>query len=319
MSNGKPSVAIVGAGIAGLAAAKELRAAGIEPTVFEKSCGLGGRMATRRAGDYQFDHGAQYFTAKGERFRAVVADWRATGSTGLWGDDRHVGTPGMVAPARALAGDLDVLHGFQVSALLRAGTGDWMIRSSDPADVAATGPFDAVILALPAPQAAPFVTPTGVALDGLADVRMAPCWALLIGAGLRPHLPGGALRPDDPVIGWIADNTSKPERSAYGCSLVVHATPAWSRANLELAPEAAAAVLLEHARKLVEIDASPSYLVAHRWRFALVEQAAGVPCVWNADARLGACGDWCIGPRVEAAFDSGEAMARVVLETLGGA
>lgn len=272
-------------------------------------------MATRRAGNYQFDHGAQYFTAKRERFRAVVADWRAAGVTAFWGDDRNVGTPGMSAPARALADGINVVHGLEVSALLCAGDGGWTVRAADPGASPKPRSFDAVILAVPAPQAVPLAITAGVMVDGLADVRMAPCWALLIGDGRSPYIPGGSMRPNDPVIAWIAD-TSKPGRSTAGGSLVVHATPEWSCANLELAPEAVAVALLERARELVGIDPSPTCLVAHRWRFALVEQTAGSPCLWNAEARLGVCGDWCIGARVEAAFDSGEAMARVVSNSL---
>jgi renalase len=56
--------------------------------------------------------------------------------------------------------------------------------------------------------------------------------------------------------------------------------------------------------------------VAHRWRYALVENPAGDACLWDAAACVGACGDWCLGPRVESAFDSGEALARNVLSTL---
>jgi predicted NAD/FAD-dependent oxidoreductase len=313
------SVAIVGAGIAGLAAARTLTSVGIEAIVFEKSRGLGGRMATRRTGSHEFDHGAQYFTAKGEAFRAAVAEWGRTGVIAAWGDDRFVGTPGMTTPARALADGIEVVHGAQVSQLVRDEDGGWTLRSADGlAGSPANRSFDAVILAVPAPQALPLATTAGIALEQLREVRMAPCWALLIGAAQRISIPGGAMRPDDPVIAWIADNTSKPGRTASGSSVVVHATPEWSRNNLQLEPEAAAAALLEQARRLVPIDPNPTYLAAHRWRFALVEKAVGEPCLWNATARLGACGDWCMGPRVEAAFDSGEAMARVVLESMGG-
>ena len=84
--------------MAGLAAARMLRLAGIEPLVFEKSRGLGGRMATRRAGSHEFDHGAQFFSAKGEGFRTVVAEWCAVGAAGSWGTDRYVGKPRMTAP-----------------------------------------------------------------------------------------------------------------------------------------------------------------------------------------------------------------------------
>ena len=77
-------VAIIGAGMAGLAAARLLREAGASCTIFDKSRGLGGRMATRRTGDFSFDHGAQYFTARGPRFRALVDDWSAAGHAAGW-------------------------------------------------------------------------------------------------------------------------------------------------------------------------------------------------------------------------------------------
>jgi predicted NAD/FAD-dependent oxidoreductase len=67
------AVAIVGTGIAGLAAARYLRERGIACTLFDKSRGLGGRMATRRVDTLHFDHGAQFFTARSARFASLVA------------------------------------------------------------------------------------------------------------------------------------------------------------------------------------------------------------------------------------------------------
>ena len=43
------TVGVIGAGMAGLACARELAAKGFEVTVFDKGRGLGGRTATRRA------------------------------------------------------------------------------------------------------------------------------------------------------------------------------------------------------------------------------------------------------------------------------
>jgi renalase len=54
---------------------------------------------------------------------------------------------------------------------------------------------------------------------------------------------------------------------------------------------------------------APAYLSAHRWRYALVERPLGEPCLWDEALRLGLCGDWCLGPRVEAAWMSGRALA----------
>ena len=71
-----PRVAVIGAGISGLISARTLHELGLDVTVFEKSPGLGGRTATRRADPGQsFDHGAQYFTARDPQFIRHVEAW----------------------------------------------------------------------------------------------------------------------------------------------------------------------------------------------------------------------------------------------------
>ena len=71
-------IGIVGAGICGLAAAAELAAAGREVAVFDKSRGIGGRLATRRVDAMSFDHGAP--AAHGE---AAFLDWLTTLGAGV--------------------------------------------------------------------------------------------------------------------------------------------------------------------------------------------------------------------------------------------
>ena len=59
----KQNIAIIGAGISGLSLANMLKdIANVK--VFEKSRGFGGRVATRYSEDFEFDHGAQFFTIK---------------------------------------------------------------------------------------------------------------------------------------------------------------------------------------------------------------------------------------------------------------
>ncbi|AJI69041.1 NAD(P)-binding protein [Francisella tularensis] len=64
-------IAIIGAGIAGLTAAKILKDCA-QVIVFEKSRGVSGRMSTRYADPYYFDHGTQYFTAKSTDFKEFL-------------------------------------------------------------------------------------------------------------------------------------------------------------------------------------------------------------------------------------------------------
>lgn len=310
-----PKIAIAGAGMAGLTAARRLQCAGVDCTVIEKSRGLGGRMATRRVDGLQFDHGAQYFTARGPRFRSRVADWQARGAVAGWRPGWWVGTPGMTAPARSLARGLRVLNGTRLTGL-EGEPGHWRPISDPPSGRLVEGDsFDAVILAIPAPQVIPLSESAGVRFPELERVRYAPCLTLMLAfeavTGIREH----ALTLGEGPVAWIARDGTKPGRTGSRETLVAHASPEWSRQHIDTDPERVTAALLGALRPHIGA-ARPVFQSLHRWRYARVEQTAGAPFLWDPVRRLGACGDWAGGPRVEAAFDSGEALATAVLEAL---
>ena len=308
-------VAVIGAGIAGLAAARRLKRSGAEVTLFEKSRGVGGRMATRRIDDLQFDHGAQYFTATGEAFNALLEEWRTAGHVTEWFDGAYVGTPRMTAPARAIAEGCQIVSGCQVTALQRDRDG-WSMHGADGLiETTGNGAFCAVILAVPAPQAVPLIAAAGAHLPGLEAVRYAPCWALMLAFAEPVGTRADRIRPHDDVIAWIARDSAKPGRRNAE-TFVIHASPDWSRAHLEWPADEVASALLARFREIVGGSAEPSFSAAHRWRYALVEQAAGSAFLWDGRARIGACEDWCLGPRVEAAFDSGDALGHAVVQSL---
>lgn len=310
-------VAIIGAGMAGLAAAERLSAGGVSCVIFEKSRGFGGRMATRRTGDLQFDHGAQFFSARGPEFFAQVTRWREAGVVDAWSAGSYVGAPGMTAPSRAMAANHECVTQAQVSRLVRSDSG-WSVCDEN-GEIAApgNGAYAAVVLAVPAAQAVPLAASAGARLPALECVEYAPCIALML--AFPPETPRPTqnwLKPEDPVIAWIASNSSKPGRAADAQTWVAHARPDWSRANLETSAADLCAPLLAQFRAVTGVVAEPMYISAHRWRYALVEKVVGVPCLFDARAMVGACGDWCLGPRVESAYDSGCAVADTLLPTL---
>jgi hypothetical protein len=213
----------------------------------------------------------------------------------------------MTAPARALAAGLEVRTECAVTALSKGVTGWTLVDAAGPVSHPANGAFAAVILAVPSPQAIPLAASAGVVMPGLADAVYAPCWALMLGfpgplSGVKDR-----IEPSDRVIGWVARNASKPGR-AEGEAVVVHARPDWSRAQLERDASAIPALLAVPLAGLgIDIHAA-RYVAAHRWRYAQVETPAGAPYLRDPTG-LYACGDWCLGGRVEAAFDSGHAAA----------
>ena len=153
-------IAIIGAGIAGLACAGSLRTHGHDVVVFDKSKGVGGRVATRRVPlpdrELAFDHGAQYFTARDAAFAAAVSRWEAERLVAAWpaaGADAWVGVPGMNALAKAMKRSLAIVQPHQVSNLRRVDQ-SWSVGGGD------AHLFDAVIVATPAEQAAALLRST---------------------------------------------------------------------------------------------------------------------------------------------------------------
>lgn len=317
------TTAVIGAGLAGLACARTLAAAGVAVSVFDKGRAPGGRLATRRVESEAglrlgFDHGAQYLTAQGAGFAAVLAahatPWPAVADRA----GAFVGAPGMSALPRALAAGLSLAASRSVVAVERTGAG-WLVAHhagdlargpapSEPPDTA--GPFDAVAIAVPHPQAAPLL-PAALAAR-LAPVTVAPCWALLA-AFAGPLAAPDTLRPGQGPLVWAARDSAKPGRTAEAECWVAHAGPAWTRAHLERKAEEVAPLLLEALAVLAGGLPPVLHATVHRWRYALVEAPLGEPCLIDPGLRIGAAGDWCLGPRAEHAWDSGVALAAALL------
>ena len=280
-------------------------------------------MATRRAEDRHFDHGAQYFTVRDRRFEGFVESWRRDGLVSPWegkiavlGDGaegsrdrdtrRFVGVPGMNAICRHLASDLDVTLETRGAGLERV-EGRWHLRSDRGVEL---GSYDFVVVSAPAPQSARLLATQAPELAARAmRVEMAPCWAAMVSfSSALPLDFDGAFVRDSPLA-WVARNSSKPGRPD-GEAWLLHASPDWSQDHLELERELAARLLLEAFRAAVGAhDHDVAAVSGHRWRYALPTNPLAEPCLYDEVLGVGACGDWCGGPRVEGAFLSGCALA----------
>jgi photolyase PhrII len=329
-SRGQPlAVAVVGAGVAGAACARALLDAGHTVTVFDKGRGPGGRVSTRREGELSFDHGAPCFTVSDERFaryarawwqERVVAEWKprlATfGSTKERLDldaaragkplVRLVATPGMSALLERMLEGVDVRFERQVHGLVRRDDHVGLTGAHGES----MGEYDAVVVALPAPQAADLVDPLSYAMASrIREAQLAPTWAVMMAFAQPLTVDVDAAFVNVGPLSWLAKDSSKPERRE-GERWVLHASAEWSRAHLEDAQEAVAPMLVEAFFATTGAPpVEPSFVKAHRWRHALVTKPLAEDCVVHESGRVIACGDWCRGPRLEAAFLSGTAAA----------
>ncbi len=322
----RPEVAIVGGGISGLTAARTLADNNIDVKVFDRGRSPGGRASTRVYDGRSFDHGAQYFTARDDRFRRYVQSWvqdgiaaRGEGHIGVakagsietknGGTDRVVGVPGMSAIANHLAADVNVSSGVNVKGVDRIDH-RWRVVDDQQADL---GSYDVVIVAAPPEQAAHLIDNNAKLSQAISEVRMRPCWAVMVAFREPPALEYDGLFVHDSPVGWAARNTSKPGRPG-GESWVLHATPDWSEDHRDGDARDVAELLLQaflDATGIEEVRVESTD--AHRWLYSQAYEPLDVGCLWDAAERIGVCGDWCSGSRIEGAFLSGMAMAGRVL------
>lgn len=336
-------VIVVGAGVAGLTAARTLAAAGVRLEVLEKSRGLGGRAATRRLHGTPADHGAQYFTARDPRLQAQVAAWKERGVVEVWSRGFHTLSPqglrepkegypryafvgGMNTFGRLLADGLTVRRQAKVTRLSRArlsGTSmEWRVGLGDGSEKRARR----VLFNLPAPQALDLgrnllSSQTTAVLNA---VTFAPCLALVAGyAQAAPTWRGISVEDDTQALSWLACDSSKrgtvtqplAETSAElsvekETVLTLHGSPAFSERYLET-PEEAIAQMLEVAASLG--FSTPRWTELHRWRYAKVTEPYNAPYLKDDDT-LFFCGDWCGGTKLEAAYLSGLEVADAMLK-----
>ncbi len=308
-------IAIIGSGLSGLACADHFVAAGHQVSLFDKARGPGGRMSTRRietsAGEVSFDHGAQYFTARDPAFQAIISDWEKRGTASRWpaaGADAWVGVPTMNAPVKALAADHHVTWSTLISGLAQTEDG-WQLQSDKGA---IDGRFGTIIVAIPAEQAATLLAPWEAKFAEIAKATVSePCWTLM----LAFDEPLGIAEPifhDDPAIGWAARNSDKPGRTGPE-TWVIQASPQWSIDHLEDSQDDVITSLSDHFAELSG-TALPEPLIAsaHRWRYARSGRT-DFGALYNRDLKIGLCGDWMLGPRVECAWLSGTALAKLAL------
>lgn len=302
-------IAVVGAGIAGLAAASALARAGLRVRVVEKSRGLGGRAATRRRGGPAFDHGAPCVAPRDPAFAAEVGRWVAAGAAAPWaeapGGPALVGLPGMSALAGPLAEGLEIALGTRVTAL-SGGPGAWCLETENGP---LPGRHAAVLLAIPAPQARALLGGRAAAFPTLGAVRMEPCRTVMA-AFDEPLSPEPWLVGDGAPLALAVRESAKPGRAPEPEAWVLHAGPAWSAARIDTDPEAAGAALLAaFAARLGRALPPPVALMVHGWRFARAERPLGQPCLWDPSLGLGLAGDWCLGREIGDAWASGRALA----------
>jgi predicted NAD/FAD-dependent oxidoreductase len=326
-----PRIAMIGTGLAGLMCGRVLYDYGLRIKCFDKSNRVGGRTCTRTANALsQFDHGAQYFTIRDPSLMPYLESWCAEGYVRKWdgrivcidepavfkdlsGTTRFVGTPKMESLAQGLSKDLHIEFETEVTGVDFGDCG-YRLTSRTNQNL---GEFDIVLWNCPPAQVETLLPNQCQWRSELAKVEMEPCWAVMLGFESRWEVPFDGAFINLGSLGWVARDSSKPHRPQLMDSWVLHSTSAWASENLDMSKEVVVAELVQEVQRVTNRHLpTVAFANAHRWRYSKPKASLKQSALWDDEHQLGACGDWCGGPRVEGALKSGMALAELVIGSI---
>ncbi|MEB3225217.1 MAG: FAD-dependent oxidoreductase [Synechococcus sp.] len=314
-------VAIIGAGLAGIYCGRELQGAEFQVALFDKSRGIGGRLATRRVKEQRLDHGLPYWEVLGEHTAALTelliaeeilqpwtvattaspnpADWATLSPKEHW-----MAPMGMTAIAKYLAQDLIVYRGQRLITLQEMAD-HWQLVFDQGEPVHAKQ----VVLALPLPQVITLTNSFITVRDRLWDLSYDPALSLMVGyETLKLDFPWQALRLSQHPT-WHTISREGEKRSPTNPTLLLQTTGIFTQRYLD-APDltSVAQELLQELQTCFSLT-DPLWWQIHRWRYAVPNIHYGQSYYqFSTKLPLIACGDWCLGSGIEGAIASGIAV-----------
>ncbi|WP_027856029.1 NAD(P)/FAD-dependent oxidoreductase [Marinobacterium jannaschii] len=325
MSNGETlRVAVIGAGLSGTVAARYLCDHGCEVTLFDKSRGTGGRLASCRLGDNSVDLGLPFFESAGVRFNrwlerqveaGILSHWYP--SHQLFNGDLiesprvYAATARMSALTRSLISDCHLISKKRISLVWPSREG---ISLRDE-DNRLSGEFDAVLIATPAPQAVPLLDGVGRFRSRAAAVEVQPAWVTALTLMEPLNSPVELISGEHEVFHRLVRDSAKPGRQGAD-RWVLEARADWSRQHRRDSPDYVQHRMLTAFEDLLGPLPEISDIRTHRWLYSHTQGSETQLCLWGEDVCIGVCGDWFAGGGVEGAFESGLALAEKVMQSL---
>jgi renalase len=320
-------IAIIGAGISSITIAQNLKK-NATVSIFEKSKSVGGRMAFRRSTPYEFDHGAQFFTAKGTIFKNfikplikenIIKRWDARFAefidnkilrTISWNAEypHYVGTPGMNSIAEYLSTELSIKLNTKVNKVVH-NANNWELFDDDSNNL---GKFDWVISTAPAIQSAEILPVYFKYHKDLLNRKMVGCFSLMLGFKKPISLLWDVALIRNADISWISINSSKPDRG-NSFSMLINSTNAWAEDHLSDDSQSVISYLQKETTRIIGHDTgNADHVSLKAWHYANISKQTKSDLLIDYDNKLASCGDWITQGRIENAFEAGFLMAQEI-------
>jgi renalase len=338
----QPSVAIIGAGMSGLAAAHTYRDAGYIVTLFEQSAMAGGRASTRTQSGFSYDHGAQYVKQVHPDTISFITQRFQTPDLltipkPIWifdragsiqeGDPQQNAEPrwsyryGLSSLAQTLSASLTIQYTTSVTYVQQQGH-QWLLslrKNGHPDTISSAGPYDLLLITLPLPQAHTLLEQSQLdaelkhtILTRLAQSHYHPLLSVALGYQPCPQTrPYYALVNTDKghTISWLAwEHEKAPERAPANAGLLIaQMSPSFSQRHWETPDNALVNTVAQQVSTLLnEPLTTPCFSAITRWPNALPTQPLTTDLnELTIPHALAFCGDGFVGGRIQLAIEHG--------------
>jgi renalase len=324
-------IAIIGAGISGLTLAQYLKDYA-DVVVYEKARGVGGRMSTRYADPFCFDHGTHTFTARTKEFQSFLKPYIENGIIGewsgkvvnlelgkkiterLWFEPHLVAMPNMNSLCKKLAEGIDLHVAVEVAPIGQKHSGIWVLHDKQGNML---GEYDWVISTAPSPQTLMLFK---TALPDNAPIhraRMQGCYSLMIGLNKTFEQEWIAAKVRDNPIKWISINSSKPGRDQNVTAIVAHSRNNWADAHIDDDIDEAQKFLLAQFEAVSGIACdNADYIATHRWKYAIVDETEKSGFYFDPIQKISATSDWCSTSRIEEVWLNAVSLANEIAKAI---
>ena len=319
------TVGIVGSGIAGLMCGQLLKEAGHSVFLVDKGRRAGGRMSTRNREPWQWDHGAQYFTVRDQRFAPYINAWKEKAVVSEWFDllpgqspekkeARYIGINGMNAIPQHLSLGLNIYQSMCVEKLHYEDS-IWQLVMKSGEILSC----QELVLTPPLPQVVSLLQGSNLLNQlkegaSLTSVEYEKGLSLLLVLDKPCTIPyPGCLKLESGPVSWIADNSQKEGFSDQYC-ITVHANPqyadeTWNDENNEVAEG-----MIKSIKPLLGSSVVDWHI--HRWLYAFAKNPLKIPFYSDEDMHISIAGDAFLSSRVESAAMSGLSAAEALIKSL---
>ena len=323
------NVAVIGAGITGATLANLLKKK-VTITVFEKSRGVGGRMATRRADPFQFNHGAQYFKVKNKEFKNFlqplmlnkiikpleanqieILNKKIIKSTKISNKKYFTAESKMNSVVKYF-----INNNFSIKLLCKIEktvkeNDKWFVIDSDQVSY---GPYDWLFITIPPYQATEILYDNFKFLDILKNIKMRSCYSLMLGFDKIKEFNFDTALFLDEDVAWLFIRKKIFKNKKY-YNLLINSSYNFAEKNINSSKDELSDYLIKQVSDILKYDLNNfKHKALHFWKYAMSEKNNNLGSLIDEDLKVVVCGDWCMNGRIEGGFLSAKDAANKVLK-----